>query len=87
MPDRFSVAAAPQSATCDDVNIPRPGSSETRIMSARTVTAQASAFLAMPVLLVILISSSWTAPATSSLVALLLATRKSYCRYLRIRLN
>ncbi|WP_421110308.1 hypothetical protein [Streptomyces sp. NEAU-S77] len=87
MLDRFSVAAALQSATCDDVNIPRSDRSETRILSAWTVTAQASVFLAVAVLPVILISNSWTAAAASSVVALLLATRKSYVRYQRIQLS
>ncbi|MFD7817629.1 hypothetical protein ACFV6E_32615 [Streptomyces sp. NPDC059785] len=88
MLDRFSVAALLRAATCDDVNIPRFLRGETRIASAWAVTLQASVFLAIVVMPVILIRGWWTAPATATVVAaLLMATRQSHCRYQRFRLN
>jgi hypothetical protein len=49
---------------------------------------QASAFLAVLVLPVILIRGWWAAPATTALVAgLMVAMRQSRCHYQRVRLN
>jgi hypothetical protein len=56
--------------------------------SAWAVTVQASVFLAVLVLPVILIRGWWAAPATTALVAgLMVAMRQSRCHYQRLRLS
>ncbi|MEV6886055.1 hypothetical protein [Streptomyces sp. NPDC051135] len=56
-------------------------------MSAWTVTVQASAFLAVAVLPVLLIRVEWMGSATTALVAgLSVMMRRSQLRYQRIRL-
>ncbi|GAA3798124.1 hypothetical protein GCM10022403_034980 [Streptomyces coacervatus] len=88
MLDPFSVAALIRAATRDDASIPRLPRNETRIASAWTVTVQASVFLAVVVLPLILILGWWTAPATAAVVAGLMATmRQSRCFYQRFRLS
>ncbi|MEW2400273.1 hypothetical protein [Streptomyces sp. NPDC046862] len=88
MLDRLSIAALFQAATRDDASIPRPPGNETRIASAWTVTVQASVFLAVVVVAVILIRGWWTAPATAAVVAgLVMSVRQSHCHYQRLRLS
>ena len=83
----YFVAAVTRAATCDDASIPRRSRPETSVMSAWTVTVQASAFLAAAVLPVILIRG-WEASAAAT--ALLAGTpallRRSHLRYQRLRL-
>ncbi|MFE6633627.1 hypothetical protein ACFVFT_35630 [Streptomyces tendae] len=56
-------------------------------MSAWTVTVQASAFLAVAVLPVLLIRDQWAGSATTAVVAgLSVMMRQSQLRYQRIRL-
>ncbi|MEV7068888.1 hypothetical protein AB0N97_39880 [Streptomyces collinus] len=88
MLDSLSVAALIRAATRDDASIPRLPWTETRIAGAWTVTVQASVFLAVLVLPVILIRGWWAAPATTVLVAgLTVAMRRSGCRYQRLQLG
>lgn len=88
MLDPLSVAALNWAATRDDASIPRLPRAETRITSAWTVTVQASVFLAVLVLPIILIRGWWDAPATAALVAgLMVAMRRSGCHYQRLRLG
>ncbi|GGS95704.1 hypothetical protein [Streptomyces violaceus] len=88
MLDSLSAAALIRAATRDDASIPRLPRAETRIASAWTVTVQASVFLAVLVLPVILIRDWWAAPATTALVAgLMVAMRRSGCRYQRLQLG
>lgn len=83
----YFAAAATRAATRDDASIPRRSHPETRGMSAWTVTVQASAFLAVAVLPVLLIRDQWTGPATTAVVAgLSVMLRQSQLRYQRIRL-
>ncbi|MFE1797701.1 hypothetical protein ACFW9L_16220 [Streptomyces sp. NPDC059517] len=88
MLDRFSVAALFRAVTRDDASIPRLSPDETHTASAWTVTVQASVFLAVVVVPVILIRDWWAAPATSAVVtALIVAMRQSHCHYQRFRLS
>ncbi|MET9116059.1 hypothetical protein ABZX38_17930 [Streptomyces longwoodensis] len=87
MLDPFTVAAR-WAATRDDASIPRLLRPETGTASAWAVTVQASVFLAVLVLPVILIRGWWTTPATAVLeTGLLVAMRQSRCHYQRIRLS
>ncbi|MEH0407431.1 hypothetical protein ACFY7V_33690 [[Kitasatospora] papulosa] len=87
--DRFTAAArAYQLAAGHDANIPRFTAGETRTAVAWDVTVQLGAFLAVPVLAVILITESWEQPAAAALVgALFMGMRRSYLRYQRISLT
>jgi hypothetical protein len=86
--DSLSAAALIRAATRDDASIPRLSRTETRIASAWSVTVQASVFVAILVLPVILIRGWWAAPATTVLVAgLMVAMRRSGCRYQRLQLG
>jgi hypothetical protein len=86
--DPFPVAALLRAATRDDASIPRPSQGETRIASVWTVTVQASVFLAIAVLPLIVIHGWPAVPSSAAAMAgLVVATRQSQCRYLRLRLN
>ncbi|MEU5382110.1 hypothetical protein ABZ359_42655 [Streptomyces sp. NPDC005968] len=88
MLDPLSVAALTRVATGDDASIPRLVRAETRMASAWTVTVQASVFLAVVVLPMILIRGWWAAPATTAVVAgLVVGMRQSRCHYQRFRLS
>ncbi|WP_332880948.1 hypothetical protein [Streptomyces sp. NBC_00564] len=88
MLDRFSATALIRAVTRDDASIPRLSRDETRTASAWTVTVQASVFLAVVVMPVILIRGWWAAPATTAVVTgLFVAMRQSRCHYQRLRLS
>ncbi|WP_406387287.1 hypothetical protein [Streptomyces sp. NBC_00887] len=87
--DRFIAAVRDyQLAAGHDANIPRFTAGETLTGVAWDVTVQLGAFLAVPVLAVILITESWEQPAAAALVgALFMGTRHSYLRYQRVSLT
>ncbi|MFI1415626.1 hypothetical protein ACH4Y0_37755 [Streptomyces sp. NPDC020707] len=71
-----------------DANIPRDLRGQTRVVSAWAGTLQFSAFLALVVLPLILVTEALQAPAGAALMVLVsAATRHSCLRYLRVRLS
>jgi hypothetical protein len=77
-----------QLGTGYDANIPRSPRGQTRIVSAWAGTLQLSAFIALVVLPIILVTEAWQARAGAAATALACATaRRSFLRYLRIRVS
>jgi hypothetical protein len=71
-----------------DANIPRGLRGQTRVVSAWAGTLQLSAFLALVVLPVVLVTEAWQVPAAAAAMAVACATaRRSFLRYLRIRVS
>ncbi|MFJ9179178.1 hypothetical protein [Streptomyces sp. NPDC102360] len=69
----------------DEATLPRLRRRETRVLSAWTGTLQLSAFLALVVLPIVLLTDAWQAPTGVGALALTHAlTRRSFIRYLRI---
>lgn len=88
MLDRLFPADSIRSATDNDVNIPRFLRSETRLISAWAVTLQATVFLALVAVPLVLINDVWAAPAGTGLTAALAWTmRHSSLRYQRVRVS
>ncbi|MFJ1550557.1 hypothetical protein [Streptomyces sp. NPDC088246] len=87
--DRFIAAARIfQLAAGPDANIPRFTAGETITAVAWDVTAQLGAFLAVPVVAVVLITESWQDPAAAALIgALFMGARRSCLRYQRLSLT
>nr|WP_037831803.1 hypothetical protein [Streptomyces sp. NRRL S-325] len=87
--DRFiATTRIPQRAAGHDANIPRFTAGETLTAVAWDVTVQMGAFLAVPVLAIILITESWQEPAPAALVgALFMGVRRSCLRYQRLFLS
>jgi hypothetical protein len=87
--NRFITAArACQLAAVHDANIPRFPAGETLTAVAWDVTVQLGAFLAVPVVGIILITESWEQPAAAALAgALLMGMRRSGIRYQRLSLS
>ncbi|GAA4027036.1 hypothetical protein [Streptomyces plumbiresistens] len=71
-----------------DANIPRGLRGQTRVVSAWAGTLQLSAFLALVVLPIVLVTDAWQAPTGAAVMALVCAAaRHSFLRYLRIRVS
>ncbi|MET7944156.1 hypothetical protein [Streptomyces sp. NPDC005302] len=71
-----------------DANIPHGLDAQTRRLSAWAGTLQLSAFLALLVLPLILITGTRHAPETAGVLALLwTAVRRSHLHYLRVRVS
>ena len=71
-----------------DANIPHGADVQTRLLSAWAGTLQLSAFLALLVLPLILITGAWQAPYTAVvLAAVCAAARRSHIRHLRVRIS
>ncbi|MEU0248280.1 hypothetical protein ABZ192_28925 [Streptomyces sp. NPDC006235] len=77
-----------QLGTGYDANIPHGLSGQTRIVSAWAGTLQLSAFIALVILPIILVTEAWQAPTGAAATALACAgARRSFLRYLRIRVS
>ncbi|MER7179496.1 hypothetical protein ABT404_08425 [Streptomyces hyaluromycini] len=87
MIDRFSVSGFRRKpGTGHDANIPQVPRGETRRLSAWAGTVQLSAFLALLVLPVILVTDGWQTLHGAVLLAMASgAARHSGLRYLRLR--
>lgn len=71
-----------------DANIPRVLCGQTRVVSAWAGTLQLSAFLALVVLPLVLVTEVWQAPTVAAVMALACAAaRRSYLHYLRVRVS
>jgi hypothetical protein len=70
-----------------DRNIPQAGVVETRDLCDREVNMQVGAFIAAPVLGIVLVFRPEVyEPAAAAVLALMAATRRSHLRYRRLRI-
>ncbi|MFI0235394.1 hypothetical protein [Streptomyces sp. NPDC016845] len=84
--DPLSAVGRYRPPTGYEATLPQLRRSETHVLSAWGGTLQLSAFLALVVLPILLISGTWQAPACFGAIASVYAlTRHSSVRYLRIR--
>ncbi|WNO70155.1 hypothetical protein [Streptomyces sp. AM8-1-1] len=71
-----------------DANIPHVLDAQTRLVSAWAGTVQLSAFLALLVLPIVLITGDWQTPDGAVVLALACAAaRRSHLRYLRLQVS
>ncbi|MGW0316049.1 hypothetical protein [Streptomyces flavidovirens] len=86
--DRFSAARTFVSAAGHDGNIPQLAPSETQALNAWAVTLDASAFLALLVAPLVVISGMWQDPdGAVVLLTALGVTRRSQITHKRVRLG
>ncbi|MFI7337220.1 hypothetical protein ACIBUY_04685 [Streptomyces sp. NPDC050085] len=84
--DQLSAGGRLRRSAGYEATLPQLRRRETRVLSAWTGTLQLSAFVALLVLPIVLITGAWQAPAVAGGLAwAYAATRRSSVRYLRIR--
>ncbi|MFJ3841115.1 hypothetical protein ACWGHM_36935 [Streptomyces sp. NPDC054904] len=86
MLDRIIAAGRFRPAAGHDANIPPRTAGETRYASAWDVTAEASLFIILVILPIMLITKAWEAPASAAIVWIAFrSVRHSRIRYQRLR--